>query len=156
MNEFRNGRDRIVDLHRQHKCKSGRSRANICQVEDAVNNDCRISIAQIMTQTGLKSTTVNQILKKDLSLSKRCAKYVPTLLQPPQITRRVAVCDFWTCLHLQAANQGCSMLPSLWTSPGYICMILTASNTPRSGSAPWSPVPKSLTATPWLQAKLWP
>ncbi len=101
MNEFRNGRDRIVDLHRRAKPKSGHSRANICQVEDIVNDDRRVSITQIMVQTGLKSTTVNRILKKDLSLSKRCAKYVPYQLEAPQVARRLAVCDFWTCLRLR-------------------------------------------------------
>ncbi len=103
MTEFRNGCACIVDLHRRQKHKSGRSVRNIRAVENAVTSDRRITIPRLMVETGLKASTVYRILKKDLALSKHCAKYVPSLLGAAQIARRVSVCDFWT--HLRLADR---------------------------------------------------
>ena len=98
LEQFRNGRERIVDKVRRAKRKSGRSAANIRQVENIVTEDWRVSIARIMFETNLKSTTVHRILTKDLALSKCCPKYVPFDLTDAQHARRVRICDFWTRL----------------------------------------------------------
>ncbi len=101
MEQFRSGRHRIVDLHCQPKRKSGRSQRNIRAVESLVAQDRCITIPRIMVDTGLKATTIHRILTKDLSLAKRCAKYVPHDIGPPQIARRAAICDFWTRLRIR-------------------------------------------------------
>lgn len=101
MDQFRNGRVSIVDLHRCPKPKTGRSARNIRQVENIVAQDRRVTLARIMLQTGLKSTTVHRILTKDLSLSKKCAKYVPFELGDLQLARRLTVCDFWSRLRMR-------------------------------------------------------
>ena len=98
LEQFRNGCTRIVDKERKAKRKSGRSPANIRLVENIVANDRRVSIAQLMLQSGLKNTTLHRILTKDLGLSKRCAKYVPMDLTPAQVARRATICDFWSRL----------------------------------------------------------
>ncbi len=101
MEQFRTGRQCIVDLHRQPKRKSGHSLRSVRAVESLVSQDRRITIPRIMVETGLKSTTVHRILHKDLKLSKRCAKYVPHEIGPAQIACRCAICDFWTRLRIR-------------------------------------------------------
>ncbi len=101
MEKFQNGRTTIVDLHRRPKRRSGRSRANIRLVEDAVTQDRRSTIPRLMLDTGLKHTTVQRILTLDLKLSKKCAKYVPHLLTNVQTRRRLQICDFWVRLRLR-------------------------------------------------------
>ncbi len=100
IHEFRAGHVRIVDKERRAKRKSGRSAANIRRVESIVANDRHVTLARIMLETQLKSTTVHRILTKDLGLSKRSVKLVPTHLTDTQMLRRVTVCDFWTRLFL--------------------------------------------------------
>ena len=100
--QFWNGRAQIVDLHRQHKHKSGRSRANIRLVESAVAQYRRVTIPQLMLQTGLKHTTVQRILTLDLQLSKKCAKYNPYHITDEQYQRRQRICDFWSRLRARA------------------------------------------------------
>ncbi len=101
IHEFRAGRACIVDLQRRPKTRSGHSQTNIRRVESIVAADRRVTLARIMLETGLKSTTVHRILTKDLHLSKRSAKLVPFMLTDAQLARRVAVCDFWTRLSLR-------------------------------------------------------
>ncbi len=98
MEKFRNGRTQIIDLYRRPKARSGRSRVNIRRVENLVTHDRRITLPRLTAATGLSTTTVSRILRKDLQLRKRCAKYVPNLLTQPQLVQRVTVCDFWTRL----------------------------------------------------------
>ncbi len=100
LQEFARGHTQVLDLHRQAKPKTGRSRANIRKVEDKVANDCRISVSRIAAETGLKRNTVHLILKKDLKLTKKCAKYTPTLLNETQKARRMELCHFWNHLYL--------------------------------------------------------
>ncbi len=55
-------------------------------------------------ETGLKHTTVQRILKLDLKLTKKCAKYMPHLLTDHQTQRRLAICDFWSHLRLRTPS----------------------------------------------------
>ncbi len=93
--EFYSGRNRIADLPRAAKKKSGRSRANIRKVEDCVSTDRRANIRGIVQKTGIPFGTVNRILRKDLQLVKRCAKFVPIVLNARQLQRRQDICHFW-------------------------------------------------------------
>ncbi len=100
--QFQRGCVQIVDLHRRAKRKSGRSRANVRLVESLVTDDRRITIPRIMAETGIKHTTVQCVLKLDLHLTKKCAKFVPTLLTDHHIQRRQAICDFWSRLRIRS------------------------------------------------------
>lgn len=67
-------------------------------METLLSNDRRVTIHRLVLQTGLTYSTVQNILKKDLKLSKKCAKYTPYLLTDAQAQRRVDICNFWTRL----------------------------------------------------------
>ena len=46
----------------------------------------------------MPASTVQRIIKFDLKLKKKCAKWVPHLLTDAQKARRLTVCDFWARL----------------------------------------------------------
>ncbi len=96
--EFRGGRTTVVDLPRAPKRPRGRSRVNIRKVEDLVVQDRKTSITAISAKSGITCSTVHRILKTDLKLVKKCAKFVPRELNDTQLARRVQVCTFWNRL----------------------------------------------------------
>ena len=96
--EFQGGRTTVVDLQRPPKRKTGHSRANIRAMENVVAADRRVTIHRLAGQTGLKYSTVQAILTKDLKLRKKCAKYVPYSLTPVHIQRHFDICNFWNQL----------------------------------------------------------
>ncbi len=99
--QFRAGRDTIVDQKRAAKSKSGRSPRNIRRVENLVAQDRRITIKEIGVRTGLATTTVQRILRKDLRLKKRCSTFVLAVLTDAHKRRRQDICNLFTRLHHQ-------------------------------------------------------
>ncbi len=63
-----------------------------------VAQDRRVGIGHMSLQSGISFTSIQRILKLDLKLSKRCAKYMPRALTPAQLRTRQQVCDFWSRL----------------------------------------------------------
>lgn len=80
ISQFRNGHANVVDKPRAARPKSARSRRNIRRVEDVIASDRHVTIREVSVKTGLSRTTIQQILKKDLKMSKRCATFVPAVL----------------------------------------------------------------------------
>ncbi len=97
---FQGGRTRIVDTPRAKKSRSGCSRANIHHIENIVTQDRRATVRQMSTETGIKYTSVQKILKFDLKLVKKCAKFVPYDLTDRHKCLRMDICDFWNRLLL--------------------------------------------------------
>ncbi len=83
-----------MDMQRAACPKTGRCRANVRKVEDLVEQDRRVSIASMSLQPGISPTSIHRILKLDLHLTKRCAKFVPFVLEQPQLDRRVRLSNF--------------------------------------------------------------
>ncbi len=70
-------------------------------MEDKIANDRHITVSRLAAETGLKRDTVHKIIRKDLKLTKKCAKYIPHELDNFQKSRRVEMCSFWNRLYLQ-------------------------------------------------------
>ncbi len=98
INEFRNGRVNIVDKDRAFKKKTGHSPRNIRRVENFVAADRRVTLKEISIKSGLATSTIQRILRKDLHLSKRCATFVPAVLTDWHKQRHQDVCNFFTRL----------------------------------------------------------
>ncbi len=92
--EFQGGRARIVDVPRASKAKSARSRANIRRVENVITNDRRVTVREISNRTAIPFTCVQRILKFDLEVTKKCAKFVPAVLTDRHLSLRRDVCSF--------------------------------------------------------------
>lgn len=72
-----------------HKKKLGRPRTmttpeNVQKVSDLLNENGKLSLHDICDRTGLKMTVVVRIVKKELNLSQKVAKLVPTELTAAQ------------------------------------------------------------------------
>ncbi len=85
---FVGGRTEVCDLCRDAKPKTGRSQANIAAVRAAVEADRRATVEQLSKDTEIPPASVHRILKMDLLLVKKCAKYVPRLLTDRHVFKR--------------------------------------------------------------------
>ncbi len=98
MAKFRSGRTSVVDKLRAFKSKLGHSMHKKRRVESLIAQDRRVTLHEICLKTGIPTSTVQRILKFDLKMKKKCAKWVPHLLTEAQKARRMTVCDFWARL----------------------------------------------------------
>ena len=95
---FQAGRQLLVDMPRSGKPRSGHTRRNIRKVEDLVAADRRVTIKEMSLKSGICTSTIQRILKKDLKLKKKCASFVPAVLADHHKARRRDVCNFFTRL----------------------------------------------------------
>ncbi len=86
--EFLHGRTTLVDLQHAPRGRSGRSPANIQAVGTALQANKRLSVSSLHQITGIPQGTVYSILKKDLKLVRKCAKFVPKILTPRDLRLR--------------------------------------------------------------------
>ncbi len=96
--KFRSGRTGVVDKPRGLKPRTGCSKHNIQKVEDLISADKRVTVREIALKAKIPYTTVQRIIKCDLKLTKKYAKFVPHDLTDRQKEWRAAVCDFWAHL----------------------------------------------------------
>lgn len=98
MGKFWKGHTSVVDKPRGSKPRTGCSKVNIRKVEDLIAADCRVTVRELSVCTKIPCSTVQRIIKCDLKLTKKCAKFVPHDLTDKQKERHATVCDFWVCL----------------------------------------------------------
>lgn len=104
LREFRQGRTSLTDKARTPRRKTGCCRRNVRAVEDMVAQDRSASIARMSLQSGISPTSIHRILKMDLHLVKKCAKFVPYLLDQDHMDRRVRISNFMTRLTTQCPH----------------------------------------------------
>ncbi len=80
------------DKHTGRPC-STRSQTNIGVVQQALQQDQRLTVRQLSQMTDIPKSGVHSILKKDLNLSKVAPKLVPKLLTDEQRRFRVRLCQ---------------------------------------------------------------
>lgn len=96
---FASGRQRITDLPRAARRKTGRSRANVDLVKRLVECDRRLGVRAICAQTGITYGSVQKILKDDLGLVRKAAKFVPKQLNNRQRAERLTMCELYKRHH---------------------------------------------------------
>jgi len=80
--------------------KTKRTQENIDAVAAAVLEDARVNVRDIVSALGLKKTTVHTILRDNLGLVKKSARWVPKLLSVEQKAERVRTCtEFIAAVH---------------------------------------------------------
>ncbi len=89
--QFQGGRDTVIDLPRRVKDKTGRTEANIDKVCTALDQDRRLSITALSVSCDIPWSTCRKIVKLDLKLSRKAAKFVPHLLQENQVQERMRI-----------------------------------------------------------------
>ncbi len=108
---FSNGRTRLVDLQHGSRGCSGCSAANVAAVRALIDTDRRLSLLAISSRTGIPSTTVHRIIRKDLGLKRKCACMVPKVLTPQLL-----------CLRRDCSQ---SMLNIVCRNPNFLKRIVT-------------------------------
>ncbi len=91
-NAFKNGRNVLLDLPRHPRPRIGHSPAHIDTIRRLVQADKRVSVKALEAQTGIPHSTVHTILKKDLKLTQKSAKFVPKLLTAQHLRQRMEAC----------------------------------------------------------------
>ncbi len=67
--QFRSGRNRVVDLPRRSKEKTGCTPDNIKKIQDLLSADKRLSIAALSSSIGIPWSTCRKIVRWDLNLT---------------------------------------------------------------------------------------
>lgn len=89
------GRDSLTDKKRSGRPRTGRNPENKELILELVQADRRITIPQLMYQTGFSYGTVQRTLKKDLGMSRIAAKFVPRMLTDIEKNLREMVSRDW-------------------------------------------------------------
>lgn len=90
--EFRRGRRSLEDEERCGRPVSATTEENVVAVRTMVEDDARVTVAQLVEETGISSGAIRQILHEKLGLSKISARWVPHQLTADQKKARVTWC----------------------------------------------------------------
>ena len=90
--QLKEGRDMANQIFRGGLVRFVRTNSNVNRVKAIIEADRRLSVTQIMAETKLTRTTIHNILTKDLGLVKRCARWIPKILNEEQKASRVRCC----------------------------------------------------------------
>ncbi len=88
-------KNNISDRKSTGRPRTARTDENTTVILEHVLADRRVSVAQLSQESGLSVGSVHKILRKDLGMSRVCAKFVPRLLSDEEKTHRMATCQEW-------------------------------------------------------------
>ncbi len=90
---FREGDDQVTDAPHPGRPKSQRTPQNITWISTLVEDDARLGVRSLSAMTGISTHTIRLILKKDLQMRRRCAKFVPKQLEETHKWTRMTICS---------------------------------------------------------------
>ena len=77
----------------QRSLSSQKTKRTASSVAAAIEEDRRFTVRSLVSVTGLSTMTIHRILKDDLGLVKKSARWVPKLLSDAQKKARVERCE---------------------------------------------------------------
>ncbi len=86
------GHEPVTDLPRSGRPKTAIVKCTIDRVQQELDTDRRVSIWQIVENTGISQGTVHRILKNHLEVCRLSCKFVPKILTTEQRQQRVDLC----------------------------------------------------------------
>ncbi len=90
-----NANARITDQPRVRCPRSAQTAANQGLVQQQLQQDRTQTVRRISMNTNLSKDTVHRILKVDLTLKKRVAKFIPHVLNNAQRAAHLQICQHW-------------------------------------------------------------
>ena len=85
---FKDGREQLEDDPRRGRPCTAKNEKNIKLVQDLVQQDCRITLDEIVNEVGISRGSAFSILSGDLGLSKLLTRWVPKELREDQMLQR--------------------------------------------------------------------
>ena len=90
---FWGGDTDVADKPRNGRPSSVRTPDAVDQVRNIVDCDRRRTVRSIAAEVGINRSTTHKIIKKNLKMSKVCAKFVPRILTPELKHARIQMCE---------------------------------------------------------------
>ncbi len=90
---FKDGNDGVSDRPRSGRLRSARTEDNVDMIRGMIEDDGALSITKISSRTGISHPIVHRILRQDLKMTRRCAKFIPRELTEPQKWTCKMICD---------------------------------------------------------------
>ena len=89
--EFRDGRDRVENEPHPRRPRTSVTPENINRIEHLILDNRRINVREVSEELGISIGSVENIIHNELKFSKVSARWVPRLLTPEQLEKRVEV-----------------------------------------------------------------
>ncbi len=90
---FKQGSDAVGDLPRSGRPRTAWTDDNVQTIKGMIEGDGSLSITEIASRTGISHPIVRRIVRQDLQLTRKCAKFVPRELTEAQKWTRKTMCD---------------------------------------------------------------
>lgn len=87
------GHTPVTDLNRCGRPRLQSDPQKIVAVQDIINQDRCVSLKEVAQAACVSVSTAHRMIKKDLHLNQKCAKYVPRVLTDEQRRARVRFCS---------------------------------------------------------------
>ena len=87
--KFNSGLDSIQDASRSGRRRTAVTPKNISKISNILKSDARYTSPEIAQMTGISEASARRILKKNLGLSRKVARWIPHILTKDQLTQRV-------------------------------------------------------------------
>jgi transposase len=87
--KFNSGLDSIQDVSRSGRRPTAVTPNNISKISNILKSDARYTSPEIAQMTGISEGSARRILKKNLGLSRKVARWIPHILTKDQLTQRV-------------------------------------------------------------------
>ena len=78
--KFREGQEVVKDDPHPGRARSQRTPEKIQLVRDLLADDAHLSVRELADRCEMSTFSMHQILRKDLQLTRKCAKFVPRIL----------------------------------------------------------------------------
>ncbi len=81
---FKQGIDAVADLPRTGRPQTARTDENVQMIKGMIDGDGSLSIAEMSSRTGISHPIVCRIVREDLQMTQKCAKFIPRELTDAQ------------------------------------------------------------------------
>ncbi len=105
---------RITDSPHTGQLRTARTAEHVANARQVIANNRTITCRNLGVQIGTDRTTAHQIVHRDLLLKKKCAKFVPHVLNPAQHANCAQICHHWI---------------RMWHQQGFADRIITGDET---------------------------
>ncbi len=91
--QFVSGQNEVKDAARRGRPRTRCTAGNFRLIQNLIQENGHLSLTDLSDRTGISRSTIRTILKKDLNMTRRAAKFVPHELSSAQMETRKTICQ---------------------------------------------------------------